>query len=124
MTASYESAYLLAGFYRSFPCLAIETQSGVVQSAPPATWKDKRLLEFKRSNTHRNEVDITLRVASFNVLADDYARTPYARDVMYPYCDEKVLVQSYRTPRLTAELIDLDCDLIGLQEWLVCRPVN
>lgn len=57
-----------------------------------------------------------IRVLSYNVLADMYATTVHAREVLYPYCEPAVLHRGFREQLLTAELVQYDADLICLQE--------
>lgn len=92
--------------------------------APPsaASWRDERLQWFRRSlspdtNQPLISSSFTFRVASFNILAPEYARTVQAETVFFPYCSKFVLEASYRLPQICAELTALDCDIVGLQEW-------
>lgn len=106
---------MVLGFHRSMPCLATEMYSMRVKPSNPKSWRHRRLSEFRKENLEN--LDNVFRVASFNLLADEYARTPVARELMFPYCASQALTITYRNPRLSAELLDLDCDLFGLQEW-------
>lgn len=114
---------LKTGFHKSMPCLATEIHTTPVKASSPPTWRNRRLQEFRRQTRNQDygaeadDSNLQLRVASFNLLADENARTPFAKTVMFPYCSEETLGMSHRGPRLTAELLELDCDLFGLQEW-------
>lgn len=105
--------YCPSGFHRSMPCLASEIVSPIIQSPRPLSWRDDRLRKFQRVSSD-NQV---MRVGTFNILADEYTRTAVARDEMFPYCPEEALSSAFRGPRIAAEVLELDCDLFGLQEW-------
>lgn len=73
-------------------------------------WSDERLDAFGPATLGR------VRVVSYNILAQAYARTQTATRDMYPYCPASVLDYSYRQPLLGRELKRLDGDVVFLQE--------
>lgn len=64
---------------------------------------------------HLSEPD-QFRVASYNILADPYASTTFAREVLYPYCDQEALKVEYRQCLIVSELLGYHADVICLQE--------
>lgn len=56
------------------------------------------------------------RVASYNILADVFAESDFAKEVLYPYCPEYVIKSSYRRQLIIKELIGYHADIICLQE--------
>lgn len=46
----------------------------------------------------------SIRIVSYNILANEYTKTKEAKNEMYPYCPEKVLAPSYRNPIILKEL--------------------
>ena len=57
-----------------------------------------------------------LRVVSYNILAEYYSSTDYAKQVLYPYCQPDALLISYRQCLLARELIGYHADILCLQE--------
>ncbi|KAG8128153.1 hypothetical protein E2320_015011 [Naja naja] len=57
-----------------------------------------------------------IRVVSYNILADIYARTELSRTVLYPYCAPYSLELDYRQNLLKKELAGYNADIICLQE--------
>ncbi|UJR13564.1 hypothetical protein I4U23_000577 [Adineta vaga] len=57
-----------------------------------------------------------LRVVSYNILADGYASSTGAREIIYPYCPQDYLEFDYRKPLLFREILGYHADLILLQE--------
>ena len=60
--------------------------------------------------------DRTLRIVSYNVLADGYATSTFAKTVLYPYVDPSALEEAYRENLILKELCSYDADIIFLQE--------
>ncbi|CAF1219323.1 unnamed protein product [Adineta ricciae] len=58
----------------------------------------------------------SLRVVSYNILANGYAASTGAAEIMYPYCPEDHLNHDYRKPLLLKEILGYHADLIFLQE--------
>lgn len=64
---------------------------------------------------HLSEPD-QLRVVSYNILADPYASTTFAREVLYPYCIPEALNVDYRQCLVVSELLGYHADVMCLQE--------
>ena len=65
--------------------------------------------------SHLAEPD-QFRVVSYNILANVYASSEYARRVLYPYCDGHALDQEYRQCLIAKELLGYHADIVSLQE--------
>lgn len=46
----------------------------------------------------------SIRIVSYNILANVYTRTKEAKKDMFPYCPEEFIVSSYRNPLILKEL--------------------
>lgn len=64
---------------------------------------------------HLSEPD-QFRVVSYNILADPYASTTFAREVLYPYCNPEALNVDYRQCLVVSELLGYHADVMCLQE--------
>ncbi|KAG7494402.1 hypothetical protein JOB18_029796 [Solea senegalensis] len=58
----------------------------------------------------------TVRVVSYNILADIYAQTELSKTVLYPYCAPYALQLDYRQNLIKKELAGYNADIICLQE--------
>ena len=58
----------------------------------------------------------SLRLVSYNILANGYASSPGAQEIMYPYCPSDYLRHHYRKPLLLREILGYHADIISLQE--------
>lgn len=58
----------------------------------------------------------TVRVVSYNILADIYAQTELSKTVLYPYCAPYALQLDYRQNLIKKELAGYNGDIICLQE--------
>ncbi|XP_042367265.1 2',5'-phosphodiesterase 12 isoform X2 [Plectropomus leopardus] len=58
----------------------------------------------------------TMRVVSYNILADVYAQTELSKTVLYPYCAPYALQLDYRQNLIKKELAGYNADIICLQE--------
>lgn len=58
----------------------------------------------------------TVRVVSYNILADVYAQTDLSKKVLYPYCAPYALQLDYRQNLIKKELAGYNADIICLQE--------
>ena len=67
------------------------------------------------TTAHLSEPD-QFRVVSYNILADPYASTTFAREVLYPYCDPEALNVEYRQCLIVSELLGYHADVLCLQE--------
>ncbi len=56
------------------------------------------------------------RVVSYNILADIYCASEYARTCLYPYCSTYATEFSYRGQLIMKELLGYNSDIICLQE--------
>ncbi|PVD39383.1 hypothetical protein C0Q70_02013 [Pomacea canaliculata] len=65
--------------------------------------------------SHRTE-DGTFRVVSYNILAETYSDTEYARDVLFSYCPPYALEMDYRRQLLLKEITGYNADVVCLQE--------
>ncbi|KAG9260202.1 2',5'-phosphodiesterase 12 [Astyanax mexicanus] len=58
----------------------------------------------------------TVRVVSYNILADIYAQTELSKTVLYPYCAPYALGLDYRQSLIKKELSGYNADIVCLQE--------
>ncbi|XP_018518863.1 2',5'-phosphodiesterase 12 [Lates calcarifer] len=58
----------------------------------------------------------SVRVVSYNILADIYAQTELSKTVLYPYCAPYALQLDYRQNLIKKELAGYNADIICLQE--------
>ncbi|XP_053992307.1 uncharacterized protein LOC128883703 [Hylaeus volcanicus] len=94
-------------------CLGFACHLGKVASSTGLSWNDKR---FERFSKYPVQDSNAFRIASFNILAPEYARTAEAQFNFFRYCPSHILNFSYRLPLINKELLTLECDIIGLQE--------
>ncbi len=59
---------------------------------------------------------LSLRVVSYNILANGYASSTGAGEIIYPYCPQDYLEHDYRKPLLLREILGYHADIILLQE--------
>lgn len=73
---------------------------------------------FDNRHMYTNKVtdDQTIRVVSYNILADIYAQTELSKTVLYPYCAPYALGLDYRQNLIKKELAGYHADIICLQE--------
>ncbi|KAK9819723.1 hypothetical protein WJX72_001675 [[Myrmecia] bisecta] len=57
-----------------------------------------------------------LRLVTYNILADQYASSNFARTHLFAYCPSKFMAPEYRRPLVVQELLGYHADLICLQE--------
>ena len=58
----------------------------------------------------------TLRVVSYNILATCYSISDYAKQVLYPYCQEHALLPDYRMGLVVHEVVGYCPDIVCMQE--------
>lgn len=58
----------------------------------------------------------SVRVVSYNILADVYAQTELSKTVLYPYCAPYALQLDYRQNLIKKELAGYNADIVCLQE--------
>ena len=56
------------------------------------------------------------RVMTYNILADQYASTDRAKDVLFAHCPNECLESQYRRPLVFKEILDYKPDVVCLQE--------
>ncbi|GIL47193.1 hypothetical protein Vafri_4070 [Volvox africanus] len=56
------------------------------------------------------------RILSYNILADQYAGSDYAQNVLFNYCPKECLDPGYRRPLMLRELLGYQADVMCLQE--------
>ena len=84
---------------------------GAVEAGPGACTFDNRHM-FTVKETEWPSV----RVVSYNILADVYAQTELSKNVLYPYCAPYALQLDYRQNLIKKELAGYHADIICLQE--------
>ncbi len=57
-----------------------------------------------------------MRMVTYNILADRYATSMFARTKLYPYCDPTALTREYRECLVVQELLGYHADIVCLQE--------
>ncbi|CAF4872485.1 unnamed protein product [Rotaria sp. Silwood1] len=57
-----------------------------------------------------------IRLVSYNILANGYASSTDAQQMIYPYCSQDFLEHDYRKPLLLKEILGYHADIISLQE--------
>lgn len=73
---------------------------------------------FDNRHMYTNKVtgDQTIRIVSYNILADVYAQTDLSKTVLYPYCAPYALELDYRQSLIKKELAGYNADIVCLQE--------
>ena len=74
-------------------------------------FEERHLYTMKKTETPN-----ALRVVSYNILADIYADTEFARENMYPYCSPYAIAFDYRGQLILKEIIGYNSDILCLQE--------
>ena len=83
-----------------------------IEAGPgPCPFEERHMYTLKRTEGPR-----TLRVVSYNILADIYADTEFARESMYPYCSRYAITFDYRGQLILKEIIGYNADIVCLQE--------
>ncbi|XP_026857715.2 2',5'-phosphodiesterase 12 [Electrophorus electricus] len=85
--------------------------TGTVEAGPGVCTFDNRHMYTKKVTD-----DLTVRVVSYNILADIYAQTELSKTVLYPYCAPYALGLDYRQNLIKKELSGYNADIICLQE--------
>ena len=80
--------------------------------APPASFASAGRSSRPLSKTAHPE----FRVMSYNILADQYASTDRAKDVLFAHCPSECLESQYRRPLVFKEILDYKPDVACLQE--------
>nr|XP_033781610.1 2',5'-phosphodiesterase 12 [Geotrypetes seraphini] len=73
---------------------------------------------FDHRHLYTNKIteDSLIRIVSYNILADVYAQTDHAKNVLFPYCAPYALEIDYRQNLIKKELTGYNADIICLQE--------
>ncbi|XP_056130383.1 2',5'-phosphodiesterase 12 [Lampris incognitus] len=85
--------------------------TGTVEAGPGACTFDNRHMYTLKGTDEQ-----TVRVVSYNILADIYAQTDLSKTVLYPYCAPYALQLDYRQNLVKKELAGYNADIICLQE--------
>ncbi|GAB1598717.1 2',5'-phosphodiesterase 12-like [Argonauta hians] len=72
--------------------------------------------ETRHLFTKEKTDETSLRVMTYNILADLYSDSDFSREQLYPYCPAYALNIDYRTQLLLKEITGYNADLICLQE--------
>ncbi|XP_045623976.2 LOW QUALITY PROTEIN: 2',5'-phosphodiesterase 12 [Procambarus clarkii] len=91
---------------------AVEVLSSVVVSPGPSECPFQKRHHFTKEMAGDN----SLRVISYNILAEMYSNSNYAREELFPTCPEHALNADYRKQLLIREIIGYNGDVICLQE--------
>ncbi|KAJ8259889.1 hypothetical protein GJAV_G00174600 [Gymnothorax javanicus] len=91
--------------------LGQELVTAAVEAGPGTCTFDNRHMY-----TSKVTDDSTIRVVSYNILADVYAQTDFSKTVLYPYCAPYALELDYRQNLIKKELSGYNADIICLQE--------
>ncbi|XP_041671463.1 2',5'-phosphodiesterase 12 isoform X2 [Cheilinus undulatus] len=84
---------------------------GAVEAGPGVCTFDNR-----HAYTVREAEWPSVRVMTYNILADVYAQTEFSKTVLYPYCAPYALQLDYRLNLIKKELAGYNADIICLQE--------
>ncbi|XP_056590487.1 2',5'-phosphodiesterase 12 [Triplophysa dalaica] len=85
--------------------------AGTVEAGPGTCTFDNRHMY-----TQRVTDETSVRIVSYNILADIYAQTDLSKTVLYPYCPPYALEMDYRHNLIKKELSGYNADIICLQE--------
>lgn len=72
--------------------------------------------ETRHAFTNNKLQGSSLRVVSYNILADLYADSDYTRAVLFPYCPPYALKLEYRKQLYIKEILGYNADILCLQE--------
>ncbi|KAK9529595.1 hypothetical protein VZT92_013676 [Zoarces viviparus] len=84
---------------------------GAVEAGPGVCTFDNR-----HAYTVREAEWPSVRVVTYNILADVYAQTELSKTVLYPYCAPYALQLDYRQNLIKKELAGYNADIVCLQE--------
>lgn len=85
--------------------------AGAVEAGPGVCTFDSRHIY-----TAKEAAWPSVRVMSYNILADIYAQTELSKTVLYPYCAPYALQLDYRLNLIKKELSGYNADIMCLQE--------
>lgn len=75
-----------------------------------------RMIEIRKDFVDNIQGRGSIRVGTYNILADPYATSEYSKMVLYSYLDPAYLESEYRSQLIIKELMQLDLDILCLQE--------
>lgn len=92
--------------------LAVELVTSCSVEAGPGrcTFDDRHLYTRKVTD------ESSIRVVTYNILADIYSQTEFSKTVLYPYCAPYALELDYRQNLIKKELSGYNADIVCLQE--------
>ena len=106
-----ENMYAECPSVREFYGENVSCEAGPVTQSPPRKASDGRILA-----DHDWTEGIRFRVLTYNVLADQYASTDKAKNVIFSHCPQEFLAWQYRRPLVLGEVLDYKPDVACLQE--------
>ena len=77
---------------------------------------DLHFMESRHKHMLQRSSEDTLRIMTYNVLADVYAKTDYAQNVLYPDISKNHLSMDYRQQLTLFEIGGFDSDIVCMQE--------
>lgn len=89
----------------------VSCEAGPVAQAPSRKASDGRRLPG-----HAWTEGLRFRVLTYNVLADQYASTEKAKNIIFSHCAPEFLAWQYRRPLVLGEILDYKPDIACLQE--------
>lgn len=90
---------------------ALAAETGPVQRGPePSSWS------VRCSHSPARAASPRFRVLSYNILADQYAGSDYAQNVLFNYCPKECLDPEYRRQLVLRECLGYQADVMCLQE--------
>lgn len=98
---------------RSSPFLQDFVTLNPVSAGPGVcVFEQRQMYTSKHHSVNSDE----FRVVCYNILADVFATSDFARTTLFPFCPEYVLSMSYRKQLIVKELLGYHADFICLQE--------
>jgi len=94
----------------------------IVEACPPNALLNLRKdfianRDRRRHDDSDNQRDESIRVVTYNILADTNAFSPMAQEWFYPYIDDTSIIEKERRfPHIVDELLQYDADILCLQE--------
>ena len=87
-----------------------------VSQAPVMNSPPLRFMRARHDAMGARPTGSSLRVMSYNILADVYSKTSYAKDVLYPDISKEHLDTDYRQQLSLFEVSGFGCDILCMQE--------
>ncbi|KAL4445318.1 hypothetical protein ABPG77_011143 [Micractinium sp. CCAP 211/92] len=89
---------------------------GAAECGPVAVPPSPAAAAPRHALTQQPTVPPELRVLTYNILADQYAATETAKNVIFAHCPPQYLDPDYRRPLVLSELLGFKADIMCLQE--------